>query len=312
MTKTKPAIFYLPDCSWGWVSLAELAEIAKMNPKRVLKNFFGLSKNVESMLIMVDDGQNAQPLQIAANGEVLNNEDVRLDIKSDVFYNSQWIPGGFKFHFYLVNDEAEKIFVPAGWAQDVLEARGQGFTGVQLVHHTHQNDQEKDCPDGALTCAFMDSGFYSAVGVKDALPDEKTEARQDRAEEIREMPIELRRTPAQLQKRWEILEGILNHKPWFTPEGLNARQLQEWAKAMKVLMPINTEACEAQGFIPSQAALSSQKVVPLVLEGMKAEQIIELACSGEDRPAPPTLADETPIIPVREKSILDELLESEE
>lgn len=275
ITKKKPAIYVLPGCSWGFVCLKELAEIAEMTPKRLLKNFFGLSKDVESMLVVVRD----EIVRIAANGEVLNPDEVDFGIcVPHVLYD--WWDRGLKFHFRCVNNAAGEIFIPAGWAQDVLKAREQGLTGVILVCHTHQNYQETDCPKDTLTCTFMDGGFFSAVGTQEELPSETEEKEEDETEEWDEVPQGQRKTIFGMKQRYQVLREILNHEPWFTPKDLSLKQLQTWAEAMKVLMPINTENCEAQGMVPSQAALSCQWIVPLVKKGWTSQKIIEGILDG--------------------------------
>jgi len=126
--KIKPAIYAGP-LRWGWVSLSDLAEIIGQTPEETWKNFFGLTKDIQY--------------------EVL-----------------AWSPDLEE----LVQDGTEpkdfdSVYVPAGWALDVLEAVELGAVKVRNVPHEHLTDLD-GCPDGALTCYFTGYEFASAVGIR--------------------------------------------------------------------------------------------------------------------------------------------------
>ena len=140
MIKKKPAIYALrdaPDSFWGFVSLKELAEIVELDPKKVLENFFGLSKDVDSMIVF-------------AYGKM-----VRITQGSVTSQGS------------ITSDDAEEIFVPAGWAQNVLKAHERGFTRVELVTHIHSLGNYIDCPEDTLACTTFGDRHLAAVGIRD-------------------------------------------------------------------------------------------------------------------------------------------------
>lgn len=115
---------------WGWVKLAELAEIVGQSPKEVWKNFFGLSKDVEYGLLtwspdlkrLIQDGTDPE--------------------------------------------DFTSVYVPAGWAERVLFAHRLGGIRVVLVDHSHSIDPQKDyCPEGAITCLSVGDYCKSAVAL---------------------------------------------------------------------------------------------------------------------------------------------------
>lgn len=114
-----------------WVCLWELAEIIGQSPQETWANFFWLSKD-------------------AAEMETLTwSPDLNLASKAG--------EAGPDFD--------DSVFVPAGWANDVLAAHAAGYVRVMPVSHEHLGDTH-DCPEGTLACRFNGSDFTAAVGVR--------------------------------------------------------------------------------------------------------------------------------------------------
>lgn len=128
LKKLKPAIFSGP-LGWGWVSLGDLAEIIGQSPKKTWDSFFGLTKDIQYEILA-------------------------------------WSPDLEE----LVQDGTDpkdfsSVYVPAGWAQDVLRAHELGAVRVEVVYHEHKSHLD-GCPDGALTCYYTGYEFASAVGIR--------------------------------------------------------------------------------------------------------------------------------------------------
>lgn len=127
--KIKPAVYRGP-ARWGWVSLKELAEVIGQSPMETWDNFFGLTKDIQYNVLAWS-----------------SNLD---DMVQDGTY-----PGEFN-----------SIFVPAGWAMDVLRAFKLGAVRIETKFHEHLSRLD-GCPQGTLLCSFNGSGFTAAVGVKE-------------------------------------------------------------------------------------------------------------------------------------------------
>jgi len=129
--KVKPAIFSGP-LGWGWVELEELAEIIGQSPEQTWRNYFWLSKDAPEM-------------------EVLS-----------------WSPDLERF-IQKAGEEPDfshQVFVPAGWAFDVLAAKFAGFVRVEAINHEHQTEFDGECPENTLSCSFNGSCFTAVVGIK--------------------------------------------------------------------------------------------------------------------------------------------------
>ncbi len=114
---------------WGWVKLAELSKIIGQSPESVWRRFYGLSKDiVYGILAWTSD-----------------LKEVHQDGQDP--------------------DDFHSVYVPAGWAKDVLFAHRLGAVRVELVCHEHK-DYLDPCPDGSLSCHFNGTNFVSAVGIK--------------------------------------------------------------------------------------------------------------------------------------------------
>lgn len=258
--KIKPAIYVLSGCSWGWVNLKELAEVCEMTPKRVLKNFFGLSKDIDILAMIVYGNF----VNVTIDGEILQDRK-SLPFLVSALISDEWRPDNIKFHFRKVNKYAQNIFVPAGWAQDVLGAVERGFNGVMPVEHDHLRNNEDDCPKNALSCVFNGSQFVAAVGIYNDLPTEAEEAAEDKEEELLEIPENIREKVVEDNKKYEfILErfyGIIPdiQVPWELP----FEQFQEWAKTISNMdMMVGLKRVDSLETV-------SQWILPSVRKGKK-------------------------------------------
>ncbi|UZE93127.1 MAG: hypothetical protein IB617_03150 [Candidatus Nealsonbacteria bacterium] len=130
--KLKPAIFEGP-CGWGWVNLQELAEIIGKNPEDIWYSFFGLTKDIEYGILSWS-----------------------LDLE-EMIQDEEREP---------TRQEFKKLYVPAGWAMDVLRAVELGTEHIELIHHPHLKESD-ECPLGTLNCSFCGCDFVAAVGIKE-------------------------------------------------------------------------------------------------------------------------------------------------
>lgn len=132
ITKVKPALYRVEGLPWAWVRLEELAEVIGRCPE----DFWGLSKDID--VLAVSDGQKME----------------------NIFQSREIAYSGGK---YFCGDV---VFVPAGWALDVIKAVEAGAVKVVLVEHEHLGQGEEPCPEGTLNCTFNGHGFTAAVGLK--------------------------------------------------------------------------------------------------------------------------------------------------
>lgn len=182
MYKIKPALYRGP-LGWTWVDLQELTQMTGWEPQGLWNRFWKISKDVDQDMLTwsaEDDQLVQEPDRVPSPQELLN-----------------------------------RIFVPAGWAEDVLRAVKLGAHNVILRFHEH-NSILDGCPEGTLRCTFSSAerGFLAAVGIK-----------------MNEMPIECsvpkpapRSEEACCQCCWENGEPIEAHErcTWPSVEGVIA------------------------------------------------------------------------------------------
>lgn len=133
--KIKPALYRLEGLPWAWVKLRELSEVVGRSPTEVCEDFWALSKDID--VLAISDGQKME--------NVLQSREIAYS-------------GGDYFR-------GEIMFVPAGWALDVIKAVEDGAVQVVLVQHEHLG-QGEPCPEGTLNCTFNGHAFTAAVGLK--------------------------------------------------------------------------------------------------------------------------------------------------
>jgi hypothetical protein len=113
MLKEKPAIYHTHLNAWGWVHLKELAEIIGWSPWKVWKTLFDLTKRGERLEIIVP---------------ALGNEAL-YPTNRDGFAHGI-LDGSAREQI-----ESGKVYVPARWALDALEAlRNPLVTLICRVH----------------------------------------------------------------------------------------------------------------------------------------------------------------------------------
>ena len=125
--KTRPAIYAGP-LGWGWCSLAEVAKIIGQLPAEAWRQFFFLSKD-------------------AKHGILAWSKDLEAVVQDRT---------GPEPH------ELRSVFVPAGWAMEVIDAREKGFYRVVPIEHRHYEGDD-GCPVGTLRCYADGTGYYTAV-----------------------------------------------------------------------------------------------------------------------------------------------------
>ncbi len=125
--KIRPAIYSGP-LGWGWCRLGEVAEMVGQLPAEVWRNFFFLGKDVK-------------------NGILAWSKDLETLIQDGTGPEPQ---------------EFRSVFVPAGWALDVIDIRKRGFWRVVPIEHRHYAGDD-GCPVGTLRCYADGTGYYTAV-----------------------------------------------------------------------------------------------------------------------------------------------------
>lgn len=143
--KVKPALYKFPGLAWAWVNLGELAETVSMEPGEVFTMYFALSKDIDLMGV-ADEGGNFE----------------NVDILGRIAYSGEYFLGSMA-EFVLATEEG-RIFIPAGWAMDVIAAAEAGVVRVVEQFHEHLDNLD-ECPPGTLNCVFTGTGFVAAVGL---------------------------------------------------------------------------------------------------------------------------------------------------
>ena len=113
----------------GWIWLADLAEVLEIPGGKVWHRYFPLSKEGGQMTI--SDGNSTAT--VFESGVLADQKAVFLSTFA-------------RFGQALNNGQ---IYVPAGWAKEVLEAHAKGVHHVVEVLHFHHT---KECPKGTITC----------------------------------------------------------------------------------------------------------------------------------------------------------------
>ena len=121
---------------WGWVRLRDLAKKLRLSPEETWKNYFNLTKDLAYKTLA---------WRRCLSGELLQSDEIPPE-----------------------DEEFSSMFVPAGWAQDVIRAHRLGAVRVIVIPHEHRGDEvgPHGCPPGTLACHFAGGpDFLAAVGV---------------------------------------------------------------------------------------------------------------------------------------------------
>ena len=110
MKKTKPAIWAGPLC-WGWVNLGELAEVVGVTPRETFQKFVGLSKEAGGLNCVLPDSPDESQF-VWDSMEVWEVTDQFRSVTEEIRRGDVW--------------------VPAGWALDVISAHNAGIARVVL------------------------------------------------------------------------------------------------------------------------------------------------------------------------------------
>lgn len=103
MCKVQPAIYKFDFIDWGWVLLSELAEILDTSRISLLASYGALSKDYPRGILAATFGNTMIYIHLPVE------EGRYIDMKG--------------------------IYVPAGWANDVLRAFRAGYSSVELQRH---------------------------------------------------------------------------------------------------------------------------------------------------------------------------------
>ena len=153
VSRIRPTLYRYSNLPWAWVRLDELAQLDVFEgwtPKQIWRRFFALSKDLDILAVASSDGDFAN---VGYEGELAYS---LRDDEFEYFLGTQAV-----FNDYL---ERGDLFVPAGWANDVIEARKWRFVGTREVPHEHLDDRD-ECPPHTLNCVFNGHGFTAVIGV---------------------------------------------------------------------------------------------------------------------------------------------------
>lgn len=155
MKKSHPALHDGP-MGWKWVLLGELAEIMNRRPWEVWERFFPLSKDVDLIAVVV----NCKFHNVSPGGEISGTIDT----------DNRWqYAGGGEWEFRQVILKRGQLFVPAGWALQVLEAHKKGVFRVErwacTVDPYSNTPDAESCNPGTLACNLWMGHQVDAVGL---------------------------------------------------------------------------------------------------------------------------------------------------
>ncbi len=152
--KKKPAIYSGP-YGWGWVRLSEVEEIVGQN---AWVDFFHLSKDADSGV-----------LSVAFDEPRLESKSFHLYLDGMVNESVAELSGLFENRngqAYLVDEAWDKLFVPAGWALDVVEreTRVTGRVVVEVNFSTNETIVRTDPEDQEVGFGEIASLAYHPYG----------------------------------------------------------------------------------------------------------------------------------------------------
>ena len=122
-------------CSWGWISLQELSEVLGLEPIEVVERYWALSKDAHYGVLAVTTGYRI------INPQWTTLRDVVRDPRA-----------------------ASVVFVPAGWAFEVLEAKKAGFERVLLEQMFLEEDEVPPPDVWGVVAPCGDNEYWVAVG----------------------------------------------------------------------------------------------------------------------------------------------------
>ncbi len=147
--KKKPAMF-TGFYGWGWTQLTELCEMVGVTPTQLFKNFAPLSKDADQSVLSIEMMGKFYNLSFT---NLENLEKDTLDVA--------------KKHEVNTEDIISSVFVPAGWAMDVLKAHEEGYTAFSLsCEYIDEGDQ---IPENWWVISHntgFNNQYYVAVGQK--------------------------------------------------------------------------------------------------------------------------------------------------
>jgi hypothetical protein len=106
--KTCPAVYRFAKAPWAWMLLRELAEVLELQPEEVWERYFLLGRSALK----------AGVLPVVVEGDL-------MDLCKDGSSFKSWIRNG-------------TLYVPAGWARDVIRAAENGIVSVSNVRHARR------------------------------------------------------------------------------------------------------------------------------------------------------------------------------
>lgn len=156
-TKVKPAI-YNGYHGWGWVKLTELCEIIGTTPTLLFTHFTPLSKDADRKVLAIE-----------MMGMFYNSEfEALIALELEAQETAKKIGGDdADQHEVIFKNLIESIFLPAGWALDVLKAREEGYISFTLSCEYITGDQQ--IPENWKVISHntgFDNQYWVAIGAK--------------------------------------------------------------------------------------------------------------------------------------------------
>ncbi len=155
VVKSVPAIFTGVN-NWGWVNMSELCEMLGLTPTEIFWNYGDLSKDAQDGILAVVWFGVFQDVKIDV---LVGLEAVLRDMARDRDIDED----------FLISEWQKATFVPAGWVNDLLEARGKGYIRVVLKDMYFDSEGDRNNPDYLRWShkTGFDNQFSVVVGYKD-------------------------------------------------------------------------------------------------------------------------------------------------
>lgn len=150
--KVAPAI-YEGSLGWGWVQLDELCEILKITATELFRRYGALSSSAHHHLLGIEHEGKYSNVAIP---RLIEMEDILVEQCKGKQEKPECVIAAWR----------KSLFVPAGWAADVLEAYRQGYIRVELKCVSMAQIDSQDPSNLKVTYTGNAPGFWVAVGYK--------------------------------------------------------------------------------------------------------------------------------------------------
>ena len=164
MNEIRKSAVRLAGLNWWWVAAKDLGGFVYPNNWR---DYLSLSKDMPDNLAVAI--KKYDECYAPAGYEFVIAE-IDILAKQVFTYNHAWksmkpledgklIAGGG-----IGGEIREEVFVPLGFAEDVVRAFQLGAVRLEAIFHEHLS-VEDECPEGTLMCVFTGGGFTAVIGI---------------------------------------------------------------------------------------------------------------------------------------------------